>query len=561
MVLAQRKQLPIQPTDLRQARQRMLRTAQFTDPDRAQDAAPRSLELYLASLGHISSADMMRVMALIQRQESRVTDILTQLSMVDPTVLAQLQAARLGERYLDLEYDPPNPEHVHRWGPARCLQSGVMPWRMRNGHTVVAVSNPDLFDRYRPDLEHVFGPVRRAHVTDLDLRNCVQSVARAKLTDRAETRVAPDDSCRTLDRRRLIGAGVGLCVMAAALVALAPLAVFLVFMIWAAGSLALLTTLRAVAGFLYLRDPNPSDAPPPNAPALARMPRISIMVPLFQERAIAGQLVQRLKRLSYPKELLDVVLVVEEDDATTQDTLAHTHLPSWIKTLIVPPGGLKTKPRALNYALDHCRGSIIGVYDAEDAPDPYQLKRIVRRFSERGADVACLQGTLDFYNARANWLARCFAVEYATWFRIVLPGLQKLGLAVPLGGTTLFFRRAALDDLGGWDAHNVTEDADLGIRLARRGYRTELVPTVTYEEANCRIWPWVRQRSRWLKGYAITWAVHMRSPQKLWADLGAWRFFGVQVLFLCTLSGFVLAPVLWTFWLPAFGLPHPLMAV
>ena len=217
----------------------------------------------------------------------------------------------------------------------------------------------------------------------------------------------------------------------------------------------------------------------------------------------------------------------------------------------------KTKPRALNYALDFCRGSIIGVYDAEDAPAHDQIQRIVQRFYERGPEVACLQGVLDFYNAKRNWLSRCFAAEYAAWFRVLLPGIAKLGLVIPLGGTSLFFRRSALEELGGWDAHNVTEDADLGIRLARRGYRAELIDSVTEEEANCWFWPWVRQRSRWLKGYMITWAVHTRRPAQLWRDLGPWKFVGVQLLLLGTISQFLLAPFLWTFWMPAFGLSHP----
>jgi cellulose synthase/poly-beta-1,6-N-acetylglucosamine synthase-like glycosyltransferase len=99
-------------------------------------------------------------------------------------------------------------------------------------------------------------------------------------------------------------------------------------------------------------------------------------------------------------------------------------------------------------------------------------------------------------------------------------------MVLPLGGTTLFFRRHILEELGGWDAHNVTEDADLGVRLARKGYKTELVSTVTYEEANCKAWPWVKQRSRWLKGFLITYFVHMRRPRRLLSDLGLRRFFG-----------------------------------
>jgi cellulose synthase/poly-beta-1,6-N-acetylglucosamine synthase-like glycosyltransferase len=196
----------------------------------------------------------------------------------------------------------------------------------------------------------------------------------------------------------------------------------------------------------------------------------------------------------------------------------------------VPLGTLQTKPRALNYALSFAKGSIIGVYDAEDAPAPDQLHVVVNRFAQRGPEVVCLQGQLDFYNSHSNWLAHCFTVEYATWFRIMLPSLERLGLAIPLGGTTLFFRRDILESLGGWDAHNVTEDADLGIRLARHGYRTEIIDTVTQEEANARAWPWVKQRSHWLKGYAITYGVHMRSPLKLWRDLGAWRFFWCAVV-------------------------------
>ena len=145
--------------------------------------------------------------------------------------------------------------------------------------------------------------------------------------------------------------------------------------------------------------------------------------------------------------------------------------------------------------------------------------------------MVCLQGILDYYNPRTNWLARCFTIEYAAWFRAMLPGLARLGFGVPLGGTTLFFRRDKLEELGGWDAHNVTEDADLGLRLARHGYKTELIDTVTQEEANCRALPWVKQRSRWLKGYAMTWAVHMRDPRRLWRELGPRGFIGVQPTF------------------------------
>ncbi|WP_374213257.1 glycosyltransferase family 2 protein [Psychromarinibacter sediminicola] len=280
-------------------------------------------------------------------------------------------------------------------------------------------------------------------------------------------------------------------------------------------------------------------------------------MPLFREREIAARLVTRLDRIDYPRELLEICLVVEADDDVTRAALDAVDLSPHMRPIVVPEGTLKTKPRALNYALDFCRGTLIGIYDAEDAPAPDQITRIVERFHSRGPELACVQAVLDFYNSRSNWIARCFAVEYAAWFRVILPGVARLGLVTPLGGTSLFFRRTVLEELGGWDAHNVTEDADLGIRLARHGYRTEFIGSVTAEEANCRIWPWVKQRSRWLKGYMVTWLVHMRRPVRLFRQLGAWRFLGVQLLFLGTISQFLLAPLLWLFWLVPFGYAHP----
>lgn len=288
------------------------------------------------------------------------------------------------------------------------------------------------------------------------------------------------------------------------------------------------------------------------------LPKVSVLVPLLNEKEIAGKLVQRLTRLTYPKSLLEVVLVLEQHDTVTRDTIARTELPSWISVIEVPSANrLTTKPRALNYALDFCRGSIIGVWDAEDAPEPDQIEKVVTRFQDAPENVACLQGVLDYYNPKTNWISRCFTIEYATWWRMILPGVAQLGLVIPLGGTTLFFRRNILEKLCGWDAHNVTEDADLGIRLARHGYVTELIPTVTFEEANCRAWPWVKQRSRWLKGFAITWLVHMRAPRALLRDLGFIRFMGVQTLLLATFAQFAFAPLLWSFWITLAGFEHP----
>jgi cellulose synthase/poly-beta-1,6-N-acetylglucosamine synthase-like glycosyltransferase len=266
----------------------------------------------------------------------------------------------------------------------------------------------------------------------------------------------------------------------------------------------------------------------------------------------------RFDRIDYPRDRLDLCLILEEEDEVTRAAIAAAALPGWVQVIEVPSGSVRTKPRALNYALNFARGTIVGIWDAEDAPAPDQLRRVVQRFAERGPDVACLQGVLDYYNPRANWLARCFTLEYALWFRLLLPGVERLGLVVPLGGTTLFLRRHAIEAVCGWDAHNVTEDADLGVRLARAGFRTELLDTVTEEEANARLWPWVRQRSRWLKGYAVTWAVHMRRPSQLRREIGTRAFLGFQIQFLGTVLHYLTAPLLWGFWALALGIvPAP----
>ena len=214
------------------------------------------------------------------------------------------------------------------------------------------------------------------------------------------------------------------------------------------------------------------------------VPKVSILIPLYREKNIAAQLVANLEKLNYPRSHLEVILVLESHDTQTRACLEAIELPKWMRVIHAAPGTIKTKPRALNYALPFCSGEIIGVLDAEDAPEPDQLRAVVTRFSSVSAKTVCLQGRLDYYNPQSNWLARCFTMEYASWFRIMLQALAQIGFAIPLGGTTLYFRRSALVELAGWDAHNVTEDADLGICLARAGYRCAMLKTTTFEEAN-----------------------------------------------------------------------------
>lgn len=518
---------------------------------------PRLLVLLVRD-GTITLPEAYEAAEIAGRNQQRLPDVLRIKCGLSPRTIAVAESQAQNTQFIDPIVAPPDRLLVQKLTPAFCLQHGLLPWRKFGNSCVVLTARPDQFERHRDLLTACFGSVRSAITTQDQLDIAVAQQFSFDLVRRAENRVPDRYSCRSWSARWALLLATLSCLAIIIGLIMAPVTTFSIICGWAIVTLFMATGVKAAAAYLGWRgsDPTTTDTAVP-----ARLPVISILVPLLKETAIADHLVARLKALDYPRALLDVCLVMEADDTTTRTSLGETNLPTWIRPVIVPKGTLKTKPRALNYALDFTRGSIIGVYDAEDAPAIDQLHAVATRFANRGQDVACLQGVLDYYNAGTNWLTRCFAVEYASWFRVVLPGMARMGLVVPLGGTTLFFRRGALEKLGGWDAHNVTEDADLGVRLARRGYRTELIDTVTEEEANGRFWPWVKQRSRWLKGYAITYAVHMRHPVQMWRDLGAWRFFGVQMLFLGTLSQFMLAPILWSFWAIPLGLPHPLSAV
>ncbi|MBY6004330.1 glycosyltransferase [Salipiger bermudensis] len=444
---------------------------------------------------------------------------------------------------------PPDPALAELLPADLCLRHTALPW-LRVGETLfLAAAQPEGFAAARAALPAGCGEVVMAQATLEDIEAEIAARHGEALVRRAETGLRPELSCRDLNRltlhSALIGGGVALAGLCA--LTLAP-ALFFAGAAAIAIAMLALAQLTRLAALLASRRPAPPEPPRPE-----RWPMVSLLVPLFREERIASALIERLSRLDYPRHRLEVLLLLEARDDTTRAALAATRLPPWVRVIEVPTGPITTKPRALNYGLNFARGEIIGIYDAEDSPAPDQLLHVVGHFCRAPPETGCLQGILDFYNPRANWLSRCFCIEYATWFRVVLPGLARLGFAIPLGGTTVFFRREALERVGGWDAHNVTEDADLGIRLARFGYVTELLPVVTREEANNRPWPWVRQRSRWLKGYMITWLVHSRRPLALLRALGAWRFFGMQVLFLTTILQFLLAPALWAFWLLLAG--------
>ena len=244
-------------------------------------------------------------------------------------------------------------------------------------------------------------------------------------------------------------------------------------------------------------------------------PKYTVFCPLYRESEVVPQFVAAMSNLDYPKDQLEVQLLLEEDDQETIDNIRAMNLPDYFKVLVVPHSMPKTKPKACNYGLREATGKYAVIYDAEDIPDRLQLKKAVVAFESAGTQVGCIQAKLNYYNWNQNLLTRLFTLEYSLWFNLVLPGLHSVKAPIPLGGTSNHFRVSDLRLLEGWDPFNVTEDADLGMRIAKRGLQTAVLDSFTFEEANSHYGGWLKQRSRWIKGYMQTYLVHMRRPHHL----------------------------------------------
>jgi len=292
----------------------------------------------------------------------------------------------------------------------------------------------------------------------------------------------------------------------------------------------------------------------PEPVGLRGFPTYSILIPLFREASVVPQIVGAMERMQYPRSRLEVLLLLEEDDAETRLACEKMTFPAFIRPVIVPPGQPRTKPRACNYGLSVCTGELIVVFDAEDQPEIDQLMIAATALSssdesdksgESDKQVACVQARLAYYNPRQNLLTRWFAAEYMSWFELILPGLFAIGAPIPLGGTSNHFRTTVLRSVGGWDSWNVAEDCDLGVRLYRNGYRVRMIPSTTWEEACPEPGLWVRQRSRWIKGYLQTWLVHNRQPVRVLRELGPWQFLNMQLIVGGSVACLLLNPVYW----------------
>jgi cellulose synthase/poly-beta-1,6-N-acetylglucosamine synthase-like glycosyltransferase len=304
-----------------------------------------------------------------------------------------------------------------------------------------------------------------------------------------------------------------------------------------------------------LSNPPEIQIPAPDTDALKDedLPIYTIMCPLYKEAHVLPQFVENISKMDWPKSKMEVMLLLEADDVETIAAAEAMNLPEYVTVQVVPDSQPKTKPKACNYGLHYAKGEYLVIYDAEDDPDPLQLKKVYVAFQKVAANVKCIQAKLNFYNPHQNLLTRFFTAEYSLWFDVVLTGLQSINTTIPLGGTSNHFRTADLRELQGWDPFNVTEDCDLGIRLFKRGALTAVIDSVTLEEANSNWGNWLRQRSRWIKGYMQTYLVHMRNPLRFAREYG-WHSTMFQLVVGGKIAFMLINPFMWLLTLSYFAL-------
>ncbi|MEM7526658.1 MAG: glycosyltransferase family 2 protein [Pseudomonadota bacterium] len=472
-----------------------------------------------------------------------------------PPMPAHDDAAVIGIGIADLVSDPPDPalfqrgEIGHAADPALLLELRILPWQRIAGQVIWVSDAIGRLDSVAEVLRsHGLSPgeVLFAHADTPEFERAFAASYGRRLAARAARAVPASESVRGLRTHRraiFVTLAVGLSV---AMLTPEAAALSIFATVFAVNSLtALLRLVAFAASFGVKRHDAEALRSLPRQDHDPSWPTISVLVPLHREAEMVPRLIAALDRIDYPEHALEVLLVAEETDRATIRALETVPMPLSMRMVVVPDGGPKTKPRALNYAMGYARGEIVGILDAEDRPEPGQLRAVAGALRTLPDRVAAVQCQLVYFNARENWITRCFQLEYAIWFDVLLRGFERLGLPLPLGGTSVYFRREALAEVGGWDAHNVTEDADLGMRLFRHGYRVKVLSAATEEEANCRPLPWIRQRSRWLKGYLLTWLSHARAPFRLWREMGTRGFLGFNILFLGAACAYLAMPLFW----------------
>ena len=460
-----------------------------------------------------------------------VGDAILSRNWAEPSVYYRALADYYELPFVDLIQDAPNRALLSALEADTYARKLTIPWKEEAGRLLIATAEPGpeslLFARKRWGNNISF-----VVASKFDIVWAVQTALADLLSHRAVNELAETNP--ELSAREVFTPGQIMTIYALATALLIGLAL---------SPVPTLVTLNVLMSVFYFgnfvfkgilvsaegaRSADRDDAIAIEARALSddELPVFTVLVPMYREPATLPLLARSLRELDYPLGKLDIKLVLEADDTETIEVASKLGLEGVFEVIRVPPSQPKTKPKACNFALQFARGEYLAIYDAEDRPEPDQLRKVVATFRRASPETACLQCRLSYFNATENWLSRMFTLDYALWFDQMLPGLERLNVPIPLGGTSNHFKIEVLRELHGWDPFNVTEDADLGVRLTQKGYRVGVVDSTTYEEAACHAGNWIRQRSRWMKGYMQTFLVHTRRPLQLLRTTGPLGFLG-----------------------------------
>lgn len=519
--------------------------------DGAPDPALRGLPIgeVLQRLGAVTPEQLATALGLSRKWGTPVGRVLLSEGFVRPLEFHRALAHQLGKRFVDLTRAPPDDALLREDDRAEYQHLHVLPWRAEDGITWLVTSTPgvgvDEFGARRYGDRFEVGVTSQFDLLWTLQRRFGAALTRSAVSDLAQ--VQPEYSARTVISGDQVLVLVGLASILFAGFAVSPWATLLALNAAVAVFYLLTFALRAVLSWKGSAHAAEFKIPLSEVRELRddELPAYTVLVPMFREPEVLPILAGALRRLNYPRAKLDIKLLLEEGDSETIEAAKRLQLESIFEIVRVPPSQPQTKPKACNYGLHFAQGEYVTIFDAEDQPEPDQLKKAVLAFRKAPANVACIQARLNYYNREENWLTRMFTLEYSTWFDLLLPGLEAMRIPIPLGGTSNHFRTALLRKLLAWDPYNMTEDADLGVRITQRGLTVQVVNSTTYEEANTQVGNWIRQRSRWLKGYLQTYLVHMRHPLDLYRSLGPVGFWGFQFFIGGTVACVLLNPVLW----------------
>jgi glycosyltransferase XagB len=505
---------------------------------------------WLIEAGCLNEEAVDAALILQEEQGGRLGEILTHYGYTTPLALHRTLARQQGLTFVDVMKEPPDAtlfaskhlEAYHRLSAIPYRREGALLW--------VATSDPEHL-LIAEDSPFAHENVRLLVTSPRDIAWTLQRIFQHHYAAEASEhlgRTHPHYALQPHIRTSSLSAlweGVGLGVLLSVAAALWPVQAITTILVLACifflSTLMFKLMLLRIGTRVQARVYGLGEAALPD---YADCPIYTVLVPLFREAESVVGLMESLSALDYPADRLDIKLIVEASDAPTRAAIMAAKPDARFDVIVVPPSHPQTKPKACNYALRFARGEFLTIYDAEDAPDTTQLRRAVAIFRAH-PHIACLQARLNYYNAEENTLTRLFSMEYAMLFDVMMPALYALRIPIPLGGTSNHMRCGVLQRLGAWDAYNVTEDADLGVRLASEGYVTLPFNALTQEEAPIHLSAWIVQRSRWIKGYFQTWGVLAREPRMKQLRLGNRGFWGVHFFFGAASLSYALAPLLW----------------